>query len=124
MKAFVVRSLAAVFVTVPVLCTTAGVSAQPAPELAAKGAWNDSTTYVIDDLVTSRGSTWRSRRNNNTGQVPGQTSPTSTAGFWELFARGFNPTGAWLSSATYHRDDLVTRAGQTWRAKRTISPPG
>ncbi len=91
-----------------------------APELAAKGVWNPSTTYVIDDLVTSRGSTWRSKRNNNIGKVPGQ-NPPSTAAFWELFARGFNPTGAWLNSATYQPDDLVTHQGQTWRAKRTVA---
>jgi hypothetical protein len=123
----VVAAVASIFVLssgiiAPAHAQQAALAANP--ELAAKGAWHPATTYVIDDLVTSRGSTWRSRRNNNTGQVPGQTSPTSTASFWELFARGFNPTGAWSSSATYHRDDLVTRGGQTWRAKRTISPPG
>src|SRR4051812_21788641 len=62
------------------------------PRLATKGVWDAGTTYVIDDLVTSRGSTWRSKRNSNLNKVPGQTQP-STALYWELFARGFNPLG-------------------------------
>jgi hypothetical protein len=122
----VVAAVTSIFVlgygtTTPVHAQQAALAANP--ELAAKGAWNSGTTYVIDDIVTSRGSTWRSKRNNNTNRVPGQTQP-STAAFWELFARGFNPTGAWLNSIKYQPDDLVTRSGQTWRAKRTIAAGG
>jgi hypothetical protein len=83
----------------------------------AKGAWSPGKNYVTDDLVTSRGSTWRAKRNNK-GKVPGSTQP-STAADWELFAAGFNPTGAWLGSKTYHANDLVTHDGTNWRAKRT-----
>src|SRR5688500_14003750 len=97
----VVAAIASIFglstgVTTPVQAQqTAALAANP--ELAAKGVWDPATTYVVDDLVTSRGSTWRSKRNNNLNKVPGQTSP-STATYWELFARGFNPTGEWLNS--------------------------
>jgi hypothetical protein len=80
------------------------------PELAAKGTWDAGTTYVIDDLVTSRGSTWRSKRNSNLNKIPGQTQP-STAIYWELFARGFNPLGAWSNATKYQPDDLVTHNG-------------
>ena len=113
-------------------------SAQTAPEsnateavaleLVARGAWSPSVNYVKDDLVTSRGSAWRARR-ANINKVPGSTAP-STALDWERFARGFNPFGAWLSTTTYHPDDLVLRLGSTWRARRTnlnvapgFSPP-
>jgi hypothetical protein len=117
----VVAAVATIFVlgygiTTPAYAQQAALAANP--ELAAKGVWNGSTTYVIDDLVTSRGSTWRSKKNNNTGRVPGQTQP-STAAYWELFARGFNPSGAWSNAPTYQPDDMVTHSGQTYRAKIT-----
>jgi hypothetical protein len=90
----------------------------PAPLLVrARGAWSPTVNYVLDDLVTSRGSAWRAKR-ANINKVPGSTSP-STALDWERFAAGFNPGGAWVGSKTYHRDDLVLRLGSTWRALRT-----
>jgi hypothetical protein len=99
--------------------------AQPAVDGAAaattalnpRGPWSAKTSYAIDDLVTARNSTWRARRPNK-GKLPGQTSP-STAAYWELFAGGLDPAGAWRSSATYQPDDLVTYQGATWRAKLT-----
>jgi hypothetical protein len=94
-------------------------------ELAARGIWNAGTTYAKDDIVTARGSAWISLRPGNINHVPGQTSAPSSATWWRLFARGFNPTGAWLNSTQYHPDDLVTRSGQTYRAKlsHTGKPP-
>src|SRR5690349_11163793 len=73
--------------------------------LAAKGEWDAGTTYAKDDSVTARGSSWISLRNNNLNKVPGQTQPSSAA-HWQLFARGFNPAGAWSSSTKYQPDDL------------------
>jgi hypothetical protein len=87
-------------------------------ELLAKGVWSDSVTYAKDDIVTSRGSTWRSLRNNNLNKIPGQTQP-STATSWQIFARGFSPTGAWSNATKYQPDDLATSGGQTYRAKIT-----
>jgi hypothetical protein len=87
-------------------------------ELAAKGTWDAATTYAKDDIITARGSAWISLRANNKNRVPGQTQP-STATFWRLFARGFNPTGAWSNVTKYQPDDLATFSGQTWRAKIT-----
>jgi hypothetical protein len=84
----------------------------------AKGAWKPRVAYNKDDLVTSRGSAWRSKHDNNRGNVPGSTNPPSGR-HWELFAGGFNPLGPWLGSRTYHKNDLVTHLGETWRAKRT-----
>src|SRR5690242_7256131 len=70
------------------------------PRLATKGEWDAGTTYAIDDIVIARGSSWISLRNNNLNRVPGQTQPSSAA-FWQVFARGFNPTGAWSSATKY-----------------------
>ena len=47
--------------------------------LDAEGAWRPNVTYNKDDLVTSRGSTWRSRHDNNKGHVPGSTNPNTAA---------------------------------------------
>jgi hypothetical protein len=109
----VVRGIAAAAF---LLCCT--VLADPASaELTPQGEWSPDVQYVQDDLVTSRGSTWRAQR-DNIGKVPGQTNP-STAADWEQFAAGFNPLAAWNAATTYHRNDLVTHLGSTWRAKRT-----
>jgi hypothetical protein len=89
-----------------------------AEALTAKGAWKPTVRYRRDDVVTSRGSTWRSKRNNNKGRIPGQTQPSSAA-FWELLARGFNPRGPWIGARRYQPNDLVTSNGSTWRARRT-----
>jgi len=87
------------------------------PALVAQGAWSATTTYHKDDLVTARGSTWRALTTSK-NRVPGSTAP-NTSKFWQLFARGFNPAGAWVSTTTYEPDDLVTAGGQTYRAKLT-----
>src|SRR5262249_36833780 len=94
------------------------------PELVAAGGWNAATTYAKDDIVVARGSAWISLKAGNTNRVPGQTSP-STAAWWGLVARGFNPTGSWANATKCQPDDLVTRLGQTYRAKvtNTNKPP-
>lgn len=85
--------------------------------VTARGAWSPTVSYVLDDLVTSRGSSWRARR-ASLNKVPGQTSP-STALDWEAFAVGFNPRGAWTSSVTYQPNDVVLYLSSTWRSKLT-----
>ncbi len=122
----IVAAVAGIFVlgcsiTAPLHAEQAAHAASPElaanPELAAKGVWNPSTNYLKDDIVIARGSTWIARRNNK-GKVPGQTNP-STAADWQLFARGFNPLGAWSNATLYQPDDVVTFNGQTFRAKLT-----
>jgi hypothetical protein len=124
MKSVALRgSLIAAVATVVVLGfgTTIELRAQQAPSvspaLVSKGEWDANTRYAADDLVTSRGSTWRAKVSNR-HHTPGSTHPDTSA-YWELFARGFNPTGAWSNVATYEPDDLVTSNGQTYRAKIT-----
>jgi hypothetical protein len=57
-------------------CGPAGVS--------PRGAWNSTTAYVANDLVTYLGSTWRARRGNT------NTLPVSGA-VWEQFAAAGEP---------------------------------
>jgi hypothetical protein len=45
-----------------------------------KGAWDPTVTYVIDDLVTSLGSSWRAK----TGNI--NKSPSGSPTVWEKFA--------------------------------------
>jgi len=100
----------------------ASAAAEAAAEVAPasvtpRGAWSPEGRYVEGDLVTSRGSTWRALR-VSVGKAPGSTSPSSSR-FWEPFAVGFNPLGAWSGVTTYHRNDLVRHLGSTWQALRT-----
>jgi hypothetical protein len=101
----------------PVQAQRVSATAVANPDLAAKGAWDAGTAYAVDDIVLARGSTWRAIK-ANTGRVPGSTSPNNGK-YWELLARGFNPTGAWSSATQYQPDDLATSNGSTWRAKKT-----
>src|SRR5690348_10699225 len=102
------RNVVAAIAAVLILGYSIPLDAQDAPiaanrNLAAKGVWNSSTIYAVDDIVTARGSAWISLRANNLNRVPGQTQP-STAAYWQLFARGLNPTGAWSNAAKYQPD--------------------
>jgi hypothetical protein len=92
-------------------------AAQPVPPLTPRGEWSPTTAYVENDLVTSRGSSWRAKR-ANLNKVPGSTAP-STADDWEQFAAGLNPLGPWDAVTRYHLDDLVIHLGSAWRALRT-----
>src|SRR5690348_9978591 len=117
-----IRASALAIAAIVILGTSITGPAQDAAvadlRLAAKGAWDAGTTYAKDDIVTARGSSWISLRANNLNKVPGQTQPSSAA-YWRLFARGFNPAGAWSNVTKYQPDDLVTLGGQTYRAKIT-----
>src|SRR4051812_29016289 len=73
-------------------------AATPA-DVTPKGPWSASVSYVTDDLVTSRGSAWRAKKASK-GKVPGSTSPNNSA-YWEVFAQGFNPLGAWSNATKY-----------------------
>ncbi|HVZ53230.1 MAG TPA: hypothetical protein VG986_14795, partial [Pseudolabrys sp.] len=98
------------------LATVSPAAATPAA-LTPQGEWTASKVYHVDDLVTARGSTWRAKVANK-NKVPGQTAP-STAAYWELFAGGYNPLGAWVSTTKYQPDDVVIYLGSSWRAKLT-----
>jgi hypothetical protein len=52
-------------------------AAAVSPKLAAKGDWSPATKYDPDDLVTSRGSTWRAKVTNK-NRVPGSTKPDTS----------------------------------------------
>jgi hypothetical protein len=119
-RSSVVAAVASIFVLS--YGVTTSVHAQQAaaanPELAAMGVWDAGRVYAKYDIVTARGSAWISLRSGNTNRVPGETRrPTSR--WWGLFARGFNPSGAWSNATEYQPDDLVTHNGQTYRAKIT-----
>jgi hypothetical protein len=118
--AVAVTAAAAIFLSAPVAAAaqqriegTAAVTTTLTP----RGPWSAATTYSVNDLVTARNSTWRATRASN-GKVPGQTNP-STAAYWELFAGGLNPAGAWQASTIYQPDDVVTYRGAAWRARLT-----
>jgi len=118
MIGYTLRGLAAAIVLTSLIVSSLifAWSAQAAA-LVPRGEWTAGVQYFTDDLVTSRGSTWRAKR-DNINKVPGSTKPSSNAD-WEQFAAGLNPVGAWDQTLTYHPDDLVTYQGSTWRALLT-----
>jgi len=102
----------------PVAMAQAVVANSVTPSaLTERGAWSAATNYVLDDIVTAHGSSWRAIKSSR-NKVPGQTNPSSAA-YWEPFAVGINPLGAWLGSTKYQPNDVVTYQGSTWRAKIT-----
>ena len=113
------RRLAAGLVscTVMLLCLVTDAGLNAALALQPRGIWSASVTYALHDLVILRGSTWRSKHNNNLNKLPGSTSP-STALDWEPFASGLNPRRAWNSS-TKIRPRPSRIGGSTWWGLRT-----
>jgi hypothetical protein len=82
-------------------CGPAGVS--------PRGAWNSTTAYVANDLVTYLGSTWRARRGN------ANTLPVSGA-VWEQFAAAGEPAPV--------SDEVVDAGGVSPAADTPIGPAG
>lgn len=48
--------------------------------LSPRGAWGGTATYLIDDLVTYHGSSWRAKHASK------NRVPTSSSAYWEIFA--------------------------------------
>jgi hypothetical protein len=123
-RAAVVSATAVIFLSTAAIVAA---SAQTAPAgtvapaatatLIPRGAWKATGQYHANNLVTFHGSSWRAKI-ASMGERPGSTSP-STAAYWEQFAEGLDPRGAWLASAIYQPGDLVAYQGSTWRAKLT-----
>lgn len=86
--------------------------AQANAQLVPRGEWNSATSYVLNNVVTSRGSTYRALR-PSVGKVPGRTTP-STALDWEEMATGYNNLGPWTATIQYHPNDVVLFGGSAW----------
>ena len=75
-------------------------------------AWNSSTEYAVNQIVSYNGSSWISILDDpNTNHAPA-TSPT----YWQVLADGFNFTKAWNSATAYNPTDVVTELGSTFIA--------
>ena len=69
-----------------------------------KGAWTTSTAYEVDDVVSYGGSTFVV-----TVAVPNTNSTTPKASTsFSYMSAGFEMKGAWNSSVTYYRGEIVT----------------
>jgi Collagen triple helix repeat (20 copies) len=99
------------------LILLAGIAGQAFAELNPRGEWDSATSYRIDDIVISRGSTWRALRNSR-NKPPGRTRPPTSV-YWEELAAGYNNTGPWSDDTTYHPNDIVLHGGSAWIAKDT-----
>ena len=94
-----------------------------------RGAWDNSTAYIVGDIVSHDSSAWISVAANTNSE------PATTSTDWDEFAEGgiagqdgapgrdgtdgtdgtgFNWRGAWDSAATYAVNDIVQHEGSAW----------
>jgi len=76
-----------------------------------EGAWDISTVYQTNDIVTFSGSTYIALV-DHTGIEPVLGGNSS----WALFAGGFQFEGAWDVASTYQINDVVTLSGSSYIA--------
>jgi hypothetical protein len=76
-----------------------------------EGAWDTSTSYHLNDIVTFNRSTYISLT------VHSGTQPTATGQTdWDVFSGGFKFEGTWDTSTAYHVNDIVTFNGSSFIA--------
>ncbi len=85
--------------------------------LTPRGDWDAAVTYQLDDVVTSRGSSYRALR-TSIGKIPGRTAPTTELD-WEQLTAGFNVLGPWSAATKYDPNDVVSHGGSAWLALLT-----
>lgn len=90
------------------------------------GAWDASTSYFSNDIVTHDGSVFRAAR-PSTARTPPHFYNASSDLYWDQFAAGNDFwSGDWDSGTTYYLNDLVRSEGNIWRAtasSQNIQPP-
>ena len=82
--------------------------------LLATGAWDSTTAYATNSVVTHGGNTYRS-----TAATTGNEPPN--ASYWELLSGGYDFKGEWASATSYKKDDAVVHLGQAYRATSNFS---
>jgi Collagen triple helix repeat (20 copies) len=100
-----------------IIASSVAASESEAADQLFRGEWSQAANYQVDDVVTSRGSSWRSIR-ANINRVPGSTYPLTSA-YWTPISIGLNFTGGWQINRTYHPNDVVQLGGSVWRATLT-----
>jgi len=78
------------------------------------GIWAAATRYQPNDVVLHGGSAWVSLL-TSVNRAP---HLTASASFWLKLVPGLAAKGPWSSATAYVTDEIVTRGGSTWRAKR------
>lgn len=89
--------------------TTTSHWAEMVSGLLAAGAWNSSTTYQVNSIVSYGGNTYRSVQATTNHEPPNST-------YWELLAGGYDFKGAWAAATAYKKDDAVVYQGNSYRA--------
>ena len=77
------------------------------------GAYNNSSSYVTNDLVTVGGRTYKADRNTTIGQAPYNTYTTPTNP-WSLQTAGLRFLSAWQAAYPYEIDDIVVRGSKVY----------
>lgn len=98
---------------------TNGTNGTNGTSFTYRGTWSSATTYVVNDVVTSSGSSYIATAVNT------NLTPASNPGSWSVLAAqgstgtsgtSFTYKGTWSSATTYTARDVVTYNGSSYVA--------
>ena len=81
-----------------------------------KGEWNTTTRYKVNDVVRFGGISYVC----NTGHTSSSTLSTDSDGLeqdqskWDVYAKGFDWKGDWVTTTRYKKNDVVRYGGTTY----------
>lgn len=81
--------------------------------LTYRGAWSNTTTYALYDVVTSGTNVWSSKLGGNLNHAL-PTSPATSNTWWERLSAQYE--GAWSSATTYALNDVTSYSGALYRS--------
>jgi hypothetical protein len=76
------------------------------------GAWATSTAYLLDDIVTYGGQTYRTLSSHSSGVF----ATDLAASKWAKFSGGMDWKGNWATSTVYKVNDIVNSGGAVYVA--------
>lgn len=96
--------------------------------LRPQGMWSSSSAYILNDVVTFDGQTFRATAPVAASGDASNADPTVDIEHWELLAArgypGINWRGNWNSANSYVLDDCVFYDGSSYRALKAIGSGG
>lgn len=94
-----------------------------------RGAWTDATNYLVNDIVTSGGQTFRCISNHDSAlDIDGQPNTYDT-GLWELWAKkgdGLQQIPEWDNVTNYVVGNIVHHNNAVWKCdtNTSVNEPG
>ena len=86
-----------------------------APGLNSRGEYSEANVYLLNDLVTVGGRSYRATKTAAAGDAPYDTYTNPTTP-WALQTSGLRFRGNWAATAVYEIDDIVVRGANVFVA--------